>query len=353
MGKQPLTELMLRNLGFLKGHAVLALGDLEDSVLPALFQDCQRATLIVDHYVTYRKLAAALSHPASSEPCQHCSYKQVELYFSPLCKVDLQPETYDTLLVMLTKHKQGTRQLLWEAQSTLRAQATILLAGQNAGGGRSADTLLRAAGTPRKEDSARKSTLFSLQPERPFPPCEKLPVLHSSGLELLQHPLVFSAGEVDAGTALLLSALADEDLRGNILDLGCGCGIVGLTLAGRPQISSLTCSDVSAQALYLTAENLRRNQVSKPVTIIASDMLEQTGQYDAICVNPPFHQGLAQDNQATLRMFSQAPQHLNPQGSLYVVGNSFLHYERELQKYFSKVDLLEGNRSYTVLRARP
>ena len=41
---------------------------------------------------------------------------------------------------------------------------------------------------------------------------------------------VFSRGEVDAGTKLLLEALPEE-MDGEILDLGCGWGIIGISIA--------------------------------------------------------------------------------------------------------------------------
>ena len=44
---------------------------------------------------------------------------------------------------------------------------------------------------------------------------------------------VFSKGEVDTGTRLLLEALPQE-MSGEILDLGCGWGVIGISIARKP-----------------------------------------------------------------------------------------------------------------------
>ena len=46
---------------------------------------------------------------------------------------------------------------------------------------------------------------------------------------------VFSKGEVDTGTRLLLEALPEE-MHGEILDLGCGWGVIGIAAARRCNI---------------------------------------------------------------------------------------------------------------------
>ena len=54
---------------------------------------------------------------------------------------------------------------------------------------------------------------------------------------------VFSRTEIDKGTEILLNALPEE-LTGSLLDLGCGYGVIGVTLGRRYPGLSVTMSDV-------------------------------------------------------------------------------------------------------------
>ena len=58
---------------------------------------------------------------------------------------------------------------------------------------------------------------------------------------------VFSRGEVDAGTDLLLKSLPEE-MTGDILDLGCGWGVIGICAARRWPDARVTMADVTALA---------------------------------------------------------------------------------------------------------
>ena len=69
---------------------------------------------------------------------------------------------------------------------------------------------------------------------------------------------VFSKGEVDTGTRLLLEALP-EKMDGDILDLGCGWGVIGISIAKNWPETRVTMADVNTRALDLSRENAKRN----------------------------------------------------------------------------------------------
>ena len=62
---------------------------------------------------------------------------------------------------------------------------------------------------------------------------------------------VFSRGEVDTGTRLLLESLP-EHMDGEILDLGCGWGVIGISIAGKWPKTKVTMADVNTRALELS-----------------------------------------------------------------------------------------------------
>jgi 16S rRNA (guanine1207-N2)-methyltransferase len=96
---------------------------------------------------------------------------------------------------------------------------------------------------------------------------------------------VFSREGVDKGTALLLNAL--PDLSGNVLDLGCGCGAVGISAASANPGAYVTMADINERAVELSQKNVRRNSV-------AARVLESDGfsslcgeMFSYILTNPP------------------------------------------------------------------
>jgi release factor glutamine methyltransferase len=87
---------------------------------------------------------------------------------------------------------------------------------------------------------------------------------------------------------IALSKINTRDIL-NILDLGCGTGIIGITLALERPLSKLTLIDLSEDALKNTIENQALYEVSN-VTIQKSDwfsVLAKT-KFDVILSNPPY-----------------------------------------------------------------
>ena len=98
---------------------------------------------------------------------------------------------------------------------------------------------------------------------------------------------VFSKGELDQGTRILLDAL--PPLSGSVLDLGCGWGAVGVILASGDPALRVTMADVNRRALALAEENARRNGVGSQCTAVESDGFSALGDrcFDAVVTNPP------------------------------------------------------------------
>ena len=73
-----------------------------------------------------------------------------------------------------------------------------------------------------------------------------------------------------------------------ILDMGCGTGVLGLSLAVERPTWDVTLADVSPEALSLTRENAEALGLGK-VQLIESDLFSAaSGPYDGIISNPPY-----------------------------------------------------------------
>ena len=84
---------------------------------------------------------------------------------------------------------------------------------------------------------------------------------------------VFSKKEVDFGTRLLVEIFQMPDLSGDILDVGCGYGPIGLTIAKTWPERKLFMVDVNSRALQLAKDNANLNSLDN-VLVKESDCLK-------------------------------------------------------------------------------
>ena len=160
---------------------------------------------------------------------------------------------------------------------------------------------------------------------------------------------VFSRGEVDQGTEILLKAL--PDLEGDILDLGCGWGVVGTCLKGRNPDARIVMVDVNLRALELSRKNLSRNGASAEV--LESDGFEgiRDRTFDAVVTNPPIRAG----KEKVYEMLGDAARSLKSGGQLFVVIRKQQGAEscmRYLKTLFDEVEKIDRSAGYWVLQAR-
>lgn len=160
---------------------------------------------------------------------------------------------------------------------------------------------------------------------------------------------VFSRGEVDTGTRLLLEALPEE-MQGDILDLGCGWGIIGISIARKWPGSRVVMADVNTRALDLSRENAKRNRAE--VVCVESDGMGalMDRSFDAVVTNPPIRAG----KQVIYKMFADAATRLKDGGALYLVirkqqgAESCIKY---LETIYSSVEKLDKSGGFWVLKA--
>jgi 16S rRNA (guanine1207-N2)-methyltransferase len=170
-------------------------------------------------------------------------------------------------------------------------------------------------------------------------------------MKLLTDNGVFSKNNVDEGSYAFLKVLLPLDLGNRILDLGCGYGTIGLTLAKANEEARITLADVNPRAVALCERNAGLLNLSPRVTILQSDIYEKIeGPYDSIVVNPPIRAG----KKVTYRMYEEAKQYLIDGGSLYIVIRKAQGAEsasKYIETIFGNVTLLKREKGYYIYRA--
>lgn len=261
----------------------------------------------------------------------------------------------DTTVLILPREKERLDMLL---QATMGSSAKLWLVGENRSGIKSSPKLLRQYfSRVEKLDSARHCSLFEAAEPLSTQPFElerfeKKWTLERAGrqLELVSLPGVFAHGRLDAGTALLLDAMENLEIGGDVLDFASGCGVVGIAALCRNPDARLTLLDDSALAIEAGKRSLAANGLS--ASSLASNGLDElNGRFDWIVSNPPFHRGVRDDLNIAAEFFQRAGTFLAEKGRILVVFNRHLPYEGWLREQFNSVRRLASNREFTVIEA--
>jgi len=154
---------------------------------------------------------------------------------------------------------------------------------------------------------------------------------------------VFGAKKIDKGTSLLIQKMKLEEGQ-EVLDLGCGMGVVGIVAKKLFPTCDVTFSDVNERALLVTRKNLKKEKLSGEV--VKSDCFEGLSgkMFDVILCNVPQRAG----REVCLKIIRDAPQYLKEGGSLQIVavhkkGGKTLR--EEMGAVFGNVETL-GKKAY-------
>ncbi len=127
---------------------------------------------------------------------------------------------------------------------------------------------------------------------------------------------VFSKEKLDFGTRTLLESLPLDRLKGRVLEVGCGYGVIPIILS-KVVDAEFEGIDVNRRALHLAELNKKENKCSN-VTFYESNCYESVkGKYDFIITNPPIRAG----KKIVYEIIMNAKDYLNKDGELYIVVN--------------------------------
>ena len=154
---------------------------------------------------------------------------------------------------------------------------------------------------------------FSSDQSSPFTPTLVEIAVRNQTFTLYSASGVFSSRKLDKGTEILIT-YAHVASGWNILDLGCGYGVVGLSLLKAEPTLKVTFTDINQRAVELVKMNLQH--LSLKGTVVCGDGYAAVKEkFDTILLNPPQTAG----KKLCLRLISEAKQHLRPGGSLQMV----------------------------------
>ncbi len=169
-----------------------------------------------------------------------------------------------------------------------------------------------------------------------------------TALTLTTIPGVFAHRRPDAGGLALAEVAARMIKPGDrLLDLGCGCGLVGLTLARHTPLQRAVLVDSDARAFACTQANAIANNC-EPCEVVLSDAGVPRGEgFTLVVGNPPYYS----DYSISERFIRTAADVLLPGGSVLIVARSAARHAELMTQYIGPARI-ERRRGYHVVIAQ-
>ncbi len=169
------------------------------------------------------------------------------------------------------------------------------------------------------------------------------------GLGLWSQPGIFSWDRPDSGSRMLIRHL--PPLKGIGADLGCGVGLLSLAALESPALQRILLVDIDRRAI----DAARRNVLDRRAEFTWSDVRQAvhgSQELDFVVMNPPFHDGGAEDRTLGEAFIRRAADSLKPGGACWLVANRHLPYETHLTTLFAKVRQVEQGDGFKIYEAR-
>lgn len=305
---------------------------------------------ISDSYIAQQATLANLA-------LNHISAEQITLRHS-LEPAGDKGSSFDLVLLKVTKSLAQLEDQLHRIRPYLHPHTRVIAGGMVKSIHTSTLKLFEALTGPTRTSLARKKArLIFCDPDLTLqPPQNSYPrtyQLEGSEFQITNHANVFSREKLDIGTRFFIQHLPDDDRYENIIDLGCGNGVVGLIAAEKNPAAKLHFADESYMAVASAEANFRAAWPDRDAGFTVTDCLRgyPSGNYDLILNNPPFHQQNTVGDFIAWQMFRESHRVLQQHGALWVIGNRHLGYHVKLKRLFGNCQTIASNNKFVILKA--
>ena len=283
-----------------------------------------------------------------------------------LTALDLLPENTDLILYKIPKSKALLVKQLIDIKNSVSPN-TVFIAADRAKDIHSATLKIfeKYLGTTTTSLAVKKARLVFCQLddktsknqiESPFP---TLWPLHNTTLNkdfiISNHANVYARDKLDIGARYFIENLPQVATNSKVIDLGCGNGVIGLTVLAQQPSAHIIFVDESHMAITSAEMNIKENlpdlvnqcqfHLNDCLTNVASNSV------DLILCSPPFHQHTATTDHIAWQMFKDSHRVLKKGGELRIIGNRQLAYHIKLKRLFGNETLIASNDKFVTQSA--
>ena len=174
---------------------------------------------------------------------------------------------------------------------------------------------------------------------------EILVKIKNTNLKFITDNGVFSKKGLDFGTRSLLESINIKDIKGEVLDFGCGYGPIGIYIKKTTE-AKVTMIDINKRSVLLAKKNATLNNVE--VEVYESDgFLNVDKKFDYIISNPPIRIGKS----ALYNILYSAKKYLKKDGKMIIVVNKNQGAKtliRDLSDEY-KIEVINKNKGFYIL----
>lgn len=167
-------------------------------------------------------------------------------------------------------------------------------------------------------------------------------------IELITDAGVFSKNKVDFGSDLLIKSVLP--FKGKALDIGCGYGVLGISLALLNADSFVTMIDINKRAVDLAVRNINLNKVKNASAFFSDGFLNVSEKFDVIVTNPPIRTG----KKVLYPIYENSINFLNPGGSIYMVVQKKQGAPSTIEKLksiYNNCEIINKDKGYWIIKS--
>ncbi len=177
-------------------------------------------------------------------------------------------------------------------------------------------------------------------------------VIAGRSMQFYTAEAVFSKDKIDFGSHFLIETILQENNTGqHLLDIGCGYGAIGISLAVFIDKLSVTMLDINSRALQLAKQNIVQHNLNKRVFAHhIDDYQDKTEYFDVVVTNPPIRAG----KKTVFEIYKKAYHNLKVNGHLYVViqkKQGAPSSKKYLTELFGNCDIIAKRAGYYILKS--
>ncbi len=174
-----------------------------------------------------------------------------------------------------------------------------------------------------------------------------LTIFGKKPIRLITVPGVFSHREIDQGALALAEISVSESQRGDaVLDMGCGCGAVGISVAVNQDVSRVCFVDSNSRAVSITEKNCHLNGLERYEVVMSDTGIKEEGGFTLFTGNPPYfsHYKISE------LFINSAYKALKPGGRAYIVAKTATWHRKFMQNVFGNAEVI-NRRGYEIIKS--